>query len=481
MALVRFTASLNNTITNAYKGGLLIRATGSNSGKSDVLETFSIYARQSTSSAELSRILVQFDTNQISSSRDTGDLPASGSVSFYLNLFNAETSKTVPRDFKLVVKAVSSSWEEGMGTDIELDTRAHSDKSNWVSASRTTSWVSEGGDYHTSPVFSQSFNTGLENLEVDVTSLVEEWIAGTKTNYGFGIFLSSSYEASSSGNPSGATSSYYTKRFFSRGTEYFFKKPTIEARWDSSRKDDRGNFYLSSALAPASDNLNTLYLYNFVRGRLRNIPDIGTGSIYVDLYETLGGDALTQAVATPATGGYVSTGIYSCSVCLSGTYTTLRDVWYSGSTQYHTGTITVNSFSAQTNGDSDIFVNQIKNLKPLYNTSEVPRMYVFTRPRNWSPTIYTVANSTVETTIINSASYRVYRSIDGYEAIPYGTGSDLETLMSYDKKGNYFDLKMDLLQPGYEYVIKLAFYDDETNTWKEQKERFKFRLAEDEY
>ena len=135
MAIIRFTASLNNTITNAYKEGLQKRATGSNSGKADVLETFSIYARQSTSSAELSRILLQFDTNYISSSRVAGTIPASGEVKFYLNLYNAETSKTVPRDFKLVVKAVSASWEEGMGLDIE--TRTNSDQSNWISASST--------------------------------------------------------------------------------------------------------------------------------------------------------------------------------------------------------------------------------------------------------------------------------------------------------------------------------------------------------
>ena len=42
-------------------------------------------------------------------------------------------------------------------------------------------------------------------------------------------------------------------------------------------KDDRSNFYYSSSLAPAEDNLNTIYLYNNIAGRLKNIPAVGTG------------------------------------------------------------------------------------------------------------------------------------------------------------------------------------------------------------
>jgi hypothetical protein len=124
-------------------------------------------------------------------------------------------------------------------------------------------------------LYEQTFETGLEDLEVDISELVEQWVAGTTDNYGVGVFLSSSYEAYFSGsggadsgsvlnNLNGATESYYTKRFFARGSQFFFKRPVIEARWDDATRDDRGDFYFSSSLAPASDNLNTLYLYNFV-------------------------------------------------------------------------------------------------------------------------------------------------------------------------------------------------------------------------
>jgi len=472
MAIRRYVANADNTISNAYKENLRTRATGSNMGQADVSEVFSIYARQSTSSAELSRVLTQFDVSAISSDRTAGIIPTSGSVSFYLRLFNAETSKTVPKNFVIVAQAISKSWTEGDGLDLEnyKDVGA----SNWISASSTTAWDSAGGDYHASPTFTQTFSTGLEDLEIDISSLVEQWIAGTKDNYGIGIRLTSSLET--------AQTSYYTKRFFARGTQYFFKKPVIEARWNSSNQDDRGNFYMSSSLAPAADNLNTLYLYNYVRGQLTNIPAIGTGEIYVDLYETLGGTALTQAINTPATGGYVSTGIYSCSVCLTGTYTTLRDVWYSGSTQYFTGTISPETFAAAAvSTGNNRYITKIKNLRNKYFSEEEARFNVYVRSKNWSPTIYTVASSEIENTIIPSASYRVYRVLDGYNVLPHGTGSDLQTLLSYDVSGNYFNLDMSLLEPGYEYGIKFAFYDSQRQSWIEQDQKFLFRVEEYEY
>ena len=472
MAIKRYKADADNTIVNAYESNLRTRATGSNMGQADVSEVYSIYGRESTSSAELSRVLTKFDIASIESDRTAGVIPANGSVSFYLRLFNAETSKTVPRNFTLVAQAISKSWTEGDGLDLE--NYKDSGVSNWISASSGVAWDSAGGDYHALPVFSQSFATGLEDLEIDVTTLVEEWIDDSKNNYGIGIRLTSSEES--------ALTSYYTKRFFARGTQYFFKKPVIEARWNSSLQDDRGDFYMSSSLAPAADNLNTLYLYNYIRGRLTNIPAVGTGEIYVDLYETLGGDALTQTIDTPATGGYVSTGIYSCSVCLTGTYSSLRDVWHTGGVQYFTGTISTQTVAATAvSTGNNRYITKIKNLKNKYFSEEEARFNVYVRSKNWSPTIYTVASSEIENTIIPSASFRVYRVLDGYNAIPHGTGSDLQTILSYDVSGNYFNLDMSLLEPGYEYGIKLAFYDSQRQSWLEQDQKFLFRVEDYEY
>jgi len=503
--LKRYTASLDTTIVNAYQLNLKTRGTGANAGQADVLETFSIYGRQQASSSayqgsqELSRILIQFPTTKIASDRTAGVLPASGNVGFYLRLFNAEHSKTVPRDFKLIVQPVSQSWQEGEGLDLEgyKDLTKGNPGANWISASDSSAWTKVGGDYLTSrPLFNeQTFASGLEDLEVDVSEVVEQWLKGDIQNYGFGVFLSSSYEAYFSGsagadsgsvlnNLAGAKKSYYTKRFFARGSQYFFKRPVIEARWDDARRDDRGEFYFSSSLAPANDNLNTLFLYNFIRGRLTNIPSIGTGSLLVSLYSgssTNSGPSGSKLAlhdgAVNVTASYVSTGIYSCSIGIkSSSITTLYDVWHKDALQFSTGSIAPLVFNTRPTTKEPVYYINITNLANSYRSDETARMNLYVRHKNWNPTIYTKATANPETTNIHSASYRVVRTLDNLEAIPYGTGSDFHTGLSYDVSGNYFDFDMNLLEPGYEYMFKFSFYDSRMNTWKEQRDEFRFRV-----
>ncbi len=317
MGIKRYNATKDNTITNAFKGDLRTRATGSNTGLADVLETFVIYGQASTSSVEKSRILVQFDTAQMTADRASGLLPAAGAVSHYLRLFNAPHAFSVPRNYSLEIRAVTGSWDEGRGLD--LDEYSDSDVSNWISASSTSGWVSEGGDYHATPSYSQAYGAdGTEDLEVDVTTIVEQWLAGTKENNGLLVKISGSAE-------SAPTTSLYTKKFFARSSEFFYKRPVIEARFNSAKKDKRGNFFYSSSLSTAAENLNTIYFYNYHRGILRNIPAVGTGNIYVSLFSgstgptgsalTLVADGTNVTAGSPTvvTGGWVSTGVYSAS------------------------------------------------------------------------------------------------------------------------------------------------------------------------
>lgn len=478
MAIKRFFATADTTITNAFKANLTTRGVSGNMGQSDILEVFSIYGQSNPSSSELSRVLVQFSVNDIISDRQSGLLPASGSVSWFLKLYNAKHSDTVPSDFNLTVSAVSRSWNEGYGLDME----EYSDfgYSNWNSAASSsdvgiTNWTSTGGDYHTNPTASQFFNKGTEDLIVDVSSIVEQWITGSKTNYGFGVKLTSSQEQ--------AAQSFYTKRFFARGTEFFFKKPTLEARWNSVRRDNRGYFYASSSLASAQDNLNTIYLYNVVRGRLANIPAIGTGNIYVRVFDDpSGSNTITATPNNPVTGGWVSTGIYSASFALNTTASEVFDRWFNSTltTCFHTGSIDIYDLDSQDYNPTNRYVVSCTNLKPIYYSEEQSRFRFFVRKKDWQPTIYTVATNFIPSETIESASYKIVRVADNLEVIPYGTGSLMHTGLSYDVSGSYFDLDMNYLEPDYSYQVKLTFYDGVTNSWKEQPDTFKFRVEKNE-
>jgi len=635
-----YTASADNTIVSTFNSNLETRATGSNAGRADILEIYSIYGRESTSSQELSRVLVKFPTDQIVNDRTNNRIPASGSVNFYLNLYNAETTKPVPRDMRLVVNPMFNDWQEGIGLDLEgyKDLTRGNEGSNWMKRANTpgvaeirdftfgsdtkteygagsganyiklyngttrwnvwfndgsgdsaptadgteqvvnisaggtdtaaeyaeafrsavhglsgftatadgavvtvtnvalgpsthasiegtispitiditqkgtneTPWhsVSGGGDWLSSSAdyrYEQLFNSGLENLSVDITPLVERWIKGAGgggiANYGLGIKLTSSQEAKGFGIkvkasqdqptqniPDGSTISYYTKRFFARGTQYYFKKPSIQAKWDSSRRDMRAQFYISSSLAK-TENINDIYFYNYVRGKLKTIPS--GDALKVSIYSSSAGNPTStrlrikdasNAYADSVTATQVETGIYKARMQVVENLSTLHDVWTLGSVQVHTGSINAVSMNTATHPREPIYYINITNLQNSYMSDQTARFNVYVRERNWNPTIYNKAVASAPTVTIPTASYRVLRILDGYEAVAHDTGSGLlATGLSYDVSGNYFDFNMKLLDSDYEYGFKIAFYDHELDSWQEQNEIFKFRVSKYEY
>ena len=522
MGIKRYVASKDNTITNAFKSNLSTRATDANMGASDILETFSIYGQSTTSSAEAQRILIQFPIDAISKDRTSKNIPASGSVSFYLRMFNAVHGQPLPRDLVLSARPLTKIWDEGPGLDMD----SYSDEgyplvtgSTWHTSSANVKWTTPGGDVSLTAAdnYTDSFEKGTENLEINISHLVEQWIAGSKTNYGLLVQVSSSQEAfvqagianTISQNITGSKKSYYTKKFHGRTSEFFFRRPIIEARWDFNRiKDDRGKAHYSSSLLRTTDNLNTLYLYNYVGGKLRNIPYLTDQLIYVQLFSgSLGntvpqGAALTMTapaggvasgVPTVITGGLVSgeVGIYTASFALTSNVppvkvlTDVFDVWMMGdgsgalTTQYYTGSFKIEKSSALEYSFTPEYVTKITNLKHSYDHGEIAKLRVFNRLKNWQPNVYTVANSTPENTIIESGSYRVYRVRDNLEVIRHSTASsDNETYLSYDKNGNFFDLDTSMLEPGYMYGLELAYYIGDT--WNIQKNKFKFRVDERE-
>ena len=88
MAVKKYFANADNTITNAFRENLQTRGTGANMGASDILEVFSIYGQASSGSTELERILINFPIDEISQDRTSEIIPQSGAVNFYLNMYS---------------------------------------------------------------------------------------------------------------------------------------------------------------------------------------------------------------------------------------------------------------------------------------------------------------------------------------------------------------------------------------------------------
>jgi len=244
--------------------------------------------------------------------------------------------------------------------------------------------------------------------------------------------------------------------------------------------------------------LNQLYMYNYTRRGLTNMPvlktdpngaDQSTGEalLKVRLYPELKSTA--RPITLPIGGGvgqnnrewangYLSeTGIYSASVAYTGSATKIYDVW---SDQSDNELFTGSAIYVKThtplpfNNADEEYVVSLANLKPYYRTKDKPSLRLNIRKKDYQPNIYTVASNKIQSEVLYNVYYRAYRVIDEQEVISYGSGSIPHTKMSYDSSGSYFKVDMSLFEPGYMYAIEIS-----TDSYGQNivnKSEFKFRV-----
>ena len=173
----------------------------------------------------------------------------------------------------------------------------------------------------------------------------------------------------------------------------------------------------------------------------------------------------------------MATGIYSASFAYTGStsLTKVFDVWHLSGSEYFTGTVEPKSLVGQGFNPNQQYVSKITNLKSSYSSQNTnARFRLYTRKKDWNPNIYTVASKAAPTDLVEDVYYKVYRVEDDVNVIPYGTGSDNNTRLSYDNSGSYFNLDMSLLQADYTYAIKFIYYLN--SQYAEQSEKFTFRV-----
>jgi hypothetical protein len=198
------------------------------------------------------------------------------------------------------------------------------------------------------------------------------------------------------------------------------------------------------------------------------------------------GAELTTTPNQPVTGGWVSTGVYSASFALNTNEEVVYDRWWSGSAGvpitdpsvvvYYTGSFKPIPFNSSPTFQTAEYISSMTNLKCEYYNEDVYDFRVYTRLKGWNPTIYTVATSGIQKHIIDNIYYRIYRVIDDFEVVPYGTGSTNHTRLSYDVSGSYFKFDMSLLEVGFEYGIKLLF--NLGGNFVEDENMYKFKIIE---
>ena len=195
------------------------------------------------------------------------------------------------------------------------------------------------------------------------------------------------------------------------------------------------------------------------------------------------GGGVSSHSTTFVTASRHSLGIYSAQFSCTGSGTTLYDVWKKTNddaghvyTTLFTGSgFLVGDHSPPAHYDETGYVTNITNLKKSYAQDEEATFRIYTRNKNWSPNVYTVARKSAPINNIREGYYKIKRVIDNYEVIGYSTSSAVSySRLSYDMSGSFFDLDMSILEPNYLYEIGLLF--KQNNVFKEQKERFRFRV-----
>lgn len=442
-------------ITNVQKSR--VQQTGSNFGAAESLDLFKIAGVSGTigvaGTSSLSRILMKFDLSTVSALTASGMAPTSG-IQYFLKLRHVTTAETLPASFDVTVHRLSADWDEGRGLDVE----SYLDKgyANWVKPKSNSTWAS-GSDYSDAVTSSYHFDDGYENLDVDVTSIVNSWLVSGSANNGFLIKLTGSVESNDDYND------YYIKRFYSRTSNFNDRRPYLEARWNDAVMDDRINLVYSRT--------GSLFMYNLVNGQLTDLS-IGTNSLRVSIADA-SGTLLTL------TGSHVGkTGIYSASFALpTGSYSgsLFYDKWGSGSYAFLTGTFSINNETPIRTMSPVRYTAVIRNLNNDYDPADNVRLDVFFRKKTNTQTVVLTASLGSKPEIVYKGYYAVENESTRERVIEFGTGSLETTRLSYDENGNYFNLRMGNLHAGNVYRILFLVHDRGQQQLVD--EGFKFKIS----
>jgi len=340
MAIFRIYPEKSNTVANGLFSDL-------NSGQNAVTDLWygggkstELYNRNS-----ISRFLMYFNIDELKTKIDNLEINPSLIKSYRLCLTNAIPSdkiledeyefnvlyKKIATSFDLISFPIEKSWDEGRGYDLikerylvkQTGNPLISGYSNWDFAKQNESWSGGTTANTVNAISEQHFDIGNENINLDISSLVNNWINGTVENNGVGIAYKNEYELISG-------DTRFISSFFTEKTNTAFK-PYIEVVYNQNINDDR--------LQVSKDRPSKLFLYTYNGHQPANILNLS--NVTVDIMQ---GNNMILSSLTPT---HLSKGVYYVELLLSGSSTTegmlCKDIWNNVNiTSYDNNTITQN-------------------------------------------------------------------------------------------------------------------------------------------
>lgn len=440
-------------IHNDYVAPNLLRLTGSNVGKSEELDVFKRSGIAgivgSAGSSSLGRALLQFDLSKFTELTASGDIPAG--ATFRLRMNHKSRGCPQPTSYDMTIRAISSSWDEGNGLDVE--SYGDDGYANWEKRTSIDSWATPGGDFVTSPTASAHFDSGFEDIDADITTIVRGWLSGTFANYGIAVSMTASVESDA------VYTDYYRKKFYSRHTSYEDRTPYIEVRVNDFMPDDRANMHWGRS--------GSLYLYNVVGGVFQDL----VGDVVASIADASG-------TLVYATASHVSLGVYSAPFMLStGSYSgsIFYDRWRAGAVSLTTGSFTITSSGPTTTLTQYPLTARIRNMQEEYLPEDVPVFEVLFRKRPHTLPVFSTASLGPTPYIVERAWYAIENDATKERVVPFGTGSQDHTRLSYGGNGNSFKFHMTNLHAGN--VYRIMFLVDEQGRKQTIDPGFRFKVV----
>lgn len=220
--------------------GSLVGVTGCLTGTGSGVDVRQQRSRQYYTASYIDRALLQFDLTAISQSIVAGNIV---NPSFHLKVKICNEYQ-LPINYTIYAAPISESWVMGDGYASD---GGSSNGASWVYRDYEdgTAWAVTGSSFI--PTYcTQSFRYKSADLDMDVTPIVNQWLAGLPNN-GFVVMSSDEFHPTGSG---------FMLKYFSEDTNTIYS-PLLDVGWNNDWEYTTGSYMTASVVISYSSGSST--------------------------------------------------------------------------------------------------------------------------------------------------------------------------------------------------------------------------------